>query len=165
MHLLGYDRHKWEALRHQARNSAVKPAAGRIVASDISQQAMTAARKSAMTAGVEHLISFSTCDFRGTPIPQGGGVVILNPEYGERLGQVDQLKGTYKAIGDFFKQSCRGYNGYIFTGNPVLAKAVGLRAKRRTPFFNTTIECRLLEYELYEGSRREKKPLIADAND
>lgn len=49
---------------------------------------------------------------------------------------------------------CKGYTGYIFTGNLDLAKKVGLKAKRRMQFFNSSIECRLLEYELYEGSRK-----------
>jgi putative N6-adenine-specific DNA methylase len=66
---------------------------------------------------------------------------------------------VYKGIGDFFKHKCRGYSGYIFTGNPDLAKHVGLRTKRRILFYNGAIECRLLEYELYEGSRKnEKRP-------
>ena len=46
--------------------------------------------------------------------------------------------------------------GYVFTGNPSLAKKIGLRTKRRIPFFNSKIECRLLEYELYEGSKKIK---------
>jgi putative N6-adenine-specific DNA methylase len=81
-------------------------------------------------------------------------VVILNPEYGERLGEVEELKKTYREIGDFFKKKCNGYSGYIFTGNLDLAKQVGLRTKRRIPFFNGPIECRLLEYDLYEGSKK-----------
>ena len=82
-------------------------------------------------------------------IPTGGGVVIFNPEYGERLGEISALEKTYKEIGDFLKQKCNGYYGYIFTGNLELAKKVGLRTKRRLPFYNGKIECRLLEYEMY----------------
>jgi putative N6-adenine-specific DNA methylase len=87
-------------------------------------------------------------------VPEGGGVVILNPEYGERMGKIRELEQVYKGIGDFFKHQCTGYRGYIFTGNLDLAKKVGLQAKRRIPFYNSNIECRLLEYDLYEGSRR-----------
>jgi putative N6-adenine-specific DNA methylase len=72
------------------------------------------------------------------------------------MGDVRKLEHVYKVIGDFFKQRCRGYAGYIFTGNPELAKKVGLRTRKKTTFFNSTIECRLLEYELYEGSRKNK---------
>jgi len=42
------------------------------------------------------------------------------------------------------------------TGNFDLAKRVGLRTNRRIPFFNGPIECRLLEYDLYEGSRKKE---------
>jgi len=107
-----------------------------------------------MTAGVDSLIEFQVCPFSETPVPEKGGVVILNPPYGARMGEIQELEETYKGIGDFFKKRCQGYMGYIFTGNFALAKKVGLRTKRRLPFYNGEIECRLLEYELYEGSKK-----------
>jgi putative N6-adenine-specific DNA methylase len=84
-------------------------------------------------------------------------VVVLNPPYGERTGEVTSLIGLYREIGYFFKKRCGGHRGYIFTGNAALGKQVGLRTKRRIPFFNGELECRLLEYELYEGTRRTEK--------
>jgi putative N6-adenine-specific DNA methylase len=92
-------------------------------------------------------------------MPEGPGVVILNPEYGERLGEEEDLAPLYKSIGDFFKQKCAGYTGYIFTGNLEAAKSIGLKASRRIPFYNAKIDCRLLEYELYGGTRREPADL------
>jgi putative N6-adenine-specific DNA methylase len=157
MHLRGFDKTKWENLRVEASRISKKSLQNRIIATDISEQAIEAARNNAMTAGVEHLIEFRTCDFADTPVPEGSGIVLLNPEYGERMGQWDKLSGTYSRIGDFFKQKCKGYSGYIFTGNPDLAKKIGLRSKRKIQFFNSNIECRLLEYELYEGTKKLKK--------
>lgn len=157
MHLKEFDREQWDTLRARIRNEARKSISGKIIASDINPAAVNAARKNAMTAGVDHLIEFSVGDFRTTRVPDGGGVVIFNPEYGERLGEVKELEGTYEAMGDFLKQKCKGYTGYIFTGNPDLAKKVGLKASRRTVFYNARIECRLLRYELYEGSRQKPK--------
>jgi 23S rRNA G2445 N2-methylase RlmL len=154
MHLKGFDESSWKTLRRKTRAAAKDKLNGRIIATDISQQAIEAAKKNAMTAGVERFIEFGVCDFSETPVPDGGGVVILNPEYGERLGEMEELKKTYREIGDFFKKKCNGYTGYVFTGNLDLAKKVGLRTKRRVPFFNGPIECRLLEYDLYEGSRK-----------
>ena len=78
----------------------------------------------------------------------------MNPEYGKRLGDEAELEGVYKALGDFFKQSCGGYRAGLFTGNLKLAKRVGLHAHRRVVLMNGPIECRLLLYELYEGSRK-----------
>lgn len=157
MHLRGFDKTLWENLRREASMLCRKTLQNRIIATDISIQAVEAARKNAMTAGVEHLIEFSACDFADTPVPDGSGVVLLNPEYGERMGELDKLAETYTGIGDFFKQKCRGYTGHVFTGNPSLAKKVGLRSKRKTQFFNSNIECRLLEYELYEGTKKPGK--------
>jgi len=155
MHMKGFDDSSWKVLRRKIRAEARDRLDGRIIATDISQQAVEAGKKNAMTAGVDRFIEFGICDFSETPVPDGGrGVVVLNPEYGERLGEIEKLKETYKGIGDFFKKKCNGYTGYVFTGNLDLAKKVGLRTKRKIPFFNGPIECRLLEYDLYEGSRK-----------
>jgi 23S rRNA G2445 N2-methylase RlmL len=154
MHLRGFDESYWRALRKKATAVAKKGLNGRIIATDVSSEAVEAAKKNAMTAGVAHLMEFGVCDYSETTVPEGSGVVVLNPEYGERLGNIEELKETYKGIGDFFKKRCQGYRGYIFTGNLTLAKKVGLKTKRRIPFFNSNIECRLLEYDLYEGSRK-----------
>jgi 23S rRNA G2445 N2-methylase RlmL len=154
MHVKGFPRERWQRLRETARTAASRKLRGRVIATDIRAEAVAAARRNARTAGVEHLIEFGVCDFAATPIPAGGGVVVLNPEYGERMGDKAKLEGTYRAIGDFFKQQCQGATGYLFTGNLDLAKRVGLRSTRRILFFNGNIECRLLAFELYAGSRR-----------
>jgi putative N6-adenine-specific DNA methylase len=154
LHVPGSERAVWDRVRDEARKEGTRSLAGRIIATDIDPAAVEAARKNATTAGVEHLIEFGVCDFAETPVPAGGGAVVLNPEYGERMGDVERLGPVYAGIGDFLKQKCGGYSGYVFTGNLALAKRVGLRAKRRVPFWNSGIECRLLEYELYEGSRK-----------
>ncbi|MCP4589344.1 MAG: class I SAM-dependent RNA methyltransferase [bacterium] len=154
MHRKGFDSDAWQALRRGAKKIRNKGAIAPIVATDIDADAIQAARKNAETAGVHHLIRFEVCDFAETPIPPERGIVILNPEYGERLGVIADLEQTYKRMGDFFKQQCPGWTGYIFTGNLELAKKVGLRASRRMEFFNAKIDCRLLKYELYEGTRR-----------
>lgn len=75
------------------------------------------------------------------------------------MGEIEELEDVYKRIGDYFKQKCAGYRGYIFTGNMKLAKHVGLRAKTRTPFYNSNIECRLFGYDLYSGSKKKPKEI------
>ena len=158
MHLKGFSESSWRILRSRVKAEEKDKVNGRIIATDISQKAIEASKKNAMTAGVERFIEYGVCHYAGTPVPSGGGVVILNPEYGARMGEVEVLKGVYKGIGDFFKKECQGYLGYIFTGNLDLAKKVGLRTKRRLSFYNGPIECRLLEYDLYEGSRPGQAP-------
>ena len=156
MHLQGYERKAWLDLLHQAEEEARGKEPGKIIATDISSKAVEGAKKNAAAAGVANRIEFKICDYAETPVPEGGGVVLLNPEYGERVGKVDKLIPVYQGIGDFFKKKCQGYRGFVFTGNPDLAKKIGLKASKKIPFFNSNIECRLLEYDLYAGSREKK---------
>jgi putative N6-adenine-specific DNA methylase len=154
MHVVGYDKGVYESER-QGLFQKIKDVEGlKIFASDISEDAINISKINAGAAGVEHYITFSVCDFEQTEVPgEEGGVVFFNPEYGDRLGVEVELQDTYARIGDFLKKRCKGYTGYIFTGNLELAKKIGLKAKRRIEFFTSKIDCRLLEYELYAGTR------------
>jgi putative N6-adenine-specific DNA methylase len=158
MHVQGYDETVYLKEDALLEEQIIEVPELKIIATDNNPMAIENAKKNAIAAGVHKLIDFEVCDFADTEIPLNAkGVMMINPEYGERLGDVTKLEETYKRIGDFMKQKCGGYYGYIFTGNMELAKKIGLKAKRRIEFYNSTIDCRLLEYELYEGSRRETK--------
>ena len=158
LHYKGFDAAAWKKARAEAHEGE-KETAAEIVASDIDPGAVAGAKQNAATAGVLDRIRFAVCPFAQTVLPGRPGVVVINPPYGERTGDAEKLTGLYGQIGDFFKQRCGGYKGYVFTGNLSLAKRVGLKAKRRIPFYNGSIESRLLEYELYSGTmRREKEP-------
>ncbi len=156
MHFIGYNEEVFFEERRVLKEITDKTNLPQIVASDISAEAIEISIQNARTAGVEHLITFETCDFASTSIPETPGVIMFNPEYGERLGVHSKLEITYKRMGDFLKQDCKGYRGYIFTGNPDLAKKIGLRASRRFEFFNGKLDCRLLQYELYDGSKEQR---------
>jgi putative N6-adenine-specific DNA methylase len=154
MHIIGYQEEVFFVERRKLKDQAKKQLSFKIIATDISEDAVDIAQKNAKTAGVDHLIDFNVCDFAETPVPEEKGIVMFNPEYGERLGTHTKLEATYRRIGDHMKQQCKGYRGYIFTGNPDLAKKIGLAANRRVEFYNGKLDCRLLEYELYEGTKR-----------
>jgi len=155
MHTNFFNRDEWLNIRQGAKERVKKKLDFKIIATDISNRAVEAAKHNAQTAGVDHLIEFEVCDFRKTLVPEDdGGIVFFNPEYGQRLGEEEELTGLYSELGDFLKKKCKGYHGYIFTGNLNLAKKIGLKAKRRIEFYNGKIDSRLLEYELYAGSKK-----------
>lgn len=153
MHINGFDPTQWQSLKSEVEIK--DKVGGDIICTDLSGLAIGAAQENARVAGVSEYIQFEKVPFEKTKIPEGPGAIMINPEYGDRLGDTTELENTYAQIGDFFKQSCQGKMGYIFTGNANLAKKIGLRTKSKTQFFNARIECRLLEYELYGGSRKQ----------
>ncbi|MBI0398325.1 THUMP domain-containing class I SAM-dependent RNA methyltransferase [Cyclobacterium marinum] len=154
MYINGYDAGVYYGLKKDLE-AKIKPSPDfPIIASDISERAINASKANARQAGVAEYIQFEVCDFREATIPEADkGAVFFNPEYGERLGEEDELELTYREIGDFMKKSCAGYTGLVFTGNLDLGKRIGLKPKRRIPFYNGTIDCRLLVFELYKGSK------------
>ena len=158
MHLKGYEEEMYNKAFSEIEKKVVPAPEGlQIIASDISEDAVEITKVNAGIAGVEDLIQFQVCDFEETLVPEtNSGAVYFNPEYGDRLGVELELQATYKRIGDFLKQKCKGYSGYIFTGNLELAKKIGLKPKRRIEFYTSKIDCRLFEYELYAGSRDPK---------
>lgn len=158
MHLAGFKKEMYEKERKKLDEAVVENTGVKIIATDISEDAVNISKINAAAAGVENMISFAQCDFEKTNIPANeSGVIYFNPEYGDRLGEEAALNATYKRIGDFMKQQCKGYTGYIFTGNLELAKKIGLKPARRIEFYTSKIDCRLFEYELYAGTREKEK--------
>lgn len=158
MHLVGFVPVEWQKMQAEAHFNVKDKLDNeyRIIASDISPKAIKGAIVNAKRVKVDHMIEFYTCPFEETPMPGSAdhGIVLINPPYGERMGEEEELIDLYKGIGDFFKQKCAGKTGYVFTGNPDLAKVIGLKPALKWPFMNGKIECRLLKFELYEGTKR-----------
>ena len=159
MHIIGFEESFYLREKQKLKDQIIELPQIKIIASDISEDAINISKINAGAAGVEALIEFGISDFEETDIPENcTGIVYLNPEYGERMGDKTELEETYGRIGDFLKKKCKGYTGYVFTGNLDLAKKIGLKAKRKIEFYTGKIDCRLLEYELYAGTRRTDRP-------
>ena len=162
MYIKGYEKAIYEKERADLDAKINHHPNIKIIASDLSDKAIEIAKINAAVAGVEQMIDFQVCDFESTQLPETeGSVIMFNPEYGERLGDEIELNATYARMGDFLKNKCKGFTGYIFTGNLDLAKKIRLKPSRRIEFFNATIDCRLLEYELYAGTKRTDKSTSA----
>ncbi len=127
-----------------------------IIGYDIDPDYVEATRTNIANAGLEKIIRIEEADFFKTEAPAESGVLVMNPPYNERIVTED-INDLYKQIGDTLKTNYQGFNAFVFTGNLDAAKSIGLRASRRIPLYNGAIECRLLKYELYKGSRREKE--------
>jgi 23S rRNA (guanine2445-N2)-methyltransferase / 23S rRNA (guanine2069-N7)-methyltransferase len=92
--------------------------------------------------------------------PKGdAGLIVANPPYGERIGAESGLPALYSELGGTLRDRFQGWQAAILTGNPPLARNLGIYAKRTHRFFNGTIECRLLRFDLNEAS--EQRPAEA----
>jgi len=85
MYIKEFPQDDWQELRKKARAASRKQLPAGIIATDISKEAIIAARQNAQTAGVDHLIEFNICPFERTSVPGRNGIIVVNPPYGERM--------------------------------------------------------------------------------
>ena len=146
---LDYDETLWNKLVTEAKDSQLKTLDIPIIGSDRDFNMIDQAYTNADNCGLGEQIQFRQQELSDIQAPAEKGVIICNPPYGERLGNVEELGDLYKNLGDIFKQRFKGWTAYILTGNKQLAKKVGLRTSRRIAIYNGSLPCTLLKYELY----------------
>lgn len=117
---------------------------------DIDTGALDIASYNLEVAGLSGGISLQKGDATSISKPnEEGGIFVVNPPYGERLGEEQELANTYHQLGENLKNNFKDYKAYIFTGNMPLLKKISLRTSKKHLLFNGNIESRLAEYLLY----------------
>jgi 23S rRNA (guanine2445-N2)-methyltransferase / 23S rRNA (guanine2069-N7)-methyltransferase len=150
----GHDRALWNRLLEEARERRARKAPRRcIVGSDIDSDAIRMTIDNAARAGVSDWLHVEKRGIAEVTRPQSeSGLVVTNPPYGERIGAESGLPELYSALGLLLRQEFTGWQAAVLTGNPPLARNLGIYAKRTHRFYNGTIECRLLRFELNAAS-------------
>jgi putative N6-adenine-specific DNA methylase len=146
-----YDQSLWANLRREARAARRSPLAP-ILGRDLAPAAINAAQANARRAQVQDLIDFAPADFLLEPAPEVPGWLIMNPPYGERLGEEDQ-RAFYRSIGDRFKQAYAGHQAWVISSNLPALKALGLKPAKKHTLYNGPLLCKFQGYELYAGTR------------
>ncbi len=150
-----FDGGVFKRIIQEARGEIIPKLNFEMVGSDKDSKQVRDAATNADSAGVGRDIVFKRCRFEDLRPPAPPGVLIINPPYGERMS-IDNIRSFYQSIGDTLKKNFTGYDAFIFTGNLAEAKFLGLRTSRRIQLYNGAIECRLLKFEMYQGSRKAK---------
>jgi putative N6-adenine-specific DNA methylase len=180
-----FQSHVWSAIKKEAADAVMKPDAGQkalIYGSDVSHRMVDFAQRNAERAGVADVIEFRGGDAlqRMPPIDvaqTGGGVMLLNPPYGERIGiggvagEGVQARFGQREIaetqdgGEFFtqlashwKKNYAGWTAWMLTPDLKLPGKMRLKESRRVPMWNGPLECRLFKFDMVKGSTRERKP-------
>ena len=143
-----FDRGLYKRVIEEARGKIERDKETYILGGDIDDTALRAARAAVCGAGVDDIVRIQKADLIDF-IPKMEGMIVTNPPYGERLGEMEPLQGLYKVMGDVFKKQCTGMTAHVLTGSRYLSKHIGLRPQKRDILFNGQIECRLLHFELY----------------
>ncbi len=155
MNWRNFDAELFEVIRNSSL-SKVREFRGHIYASDKAPSAVRKAQENIEKAGLEEYISVVRSDFffadRPSDVPLH---VVFNPPYGERLSIDADV--FYGKIGDTLKKEYQGCEAWFITANIEALKSVGLRPSRKIKMFNGKLESRLVNYELYEGSRKASK--------
>ncbi|MGI9211942.1 MAG: bifunctional 23S rRNA (guanine(2069)-N(7))-methyltransferase RlmK/23S rRNA (guanine(2445)-N(2))-methyltransferase RlmL [Methylococcaceae bacterium] len=140
----------WEALRQEAYDRA-EAGYSRIPAIqgyDLDAHVLRMAKDNIRRAGMAERIRVECRPARDARPSGTTGLVVVNPPYGERLGEETELVPVYAELGSTLKQHFVGWKASVFTGNPELAFKLGIRAGRYYSLYNGPIECRLFNFEI-----------------
>lgn len=156
----GHDGALWKELRREAEARASlgrRRIKSRLFGFDQSPQALSAAKTNAMRAGIPALIEFHGASVAQLDRPdecEGPGLIITNPPYGERIGELPELVPLYAALGERASAAFPGWTLALFTGNPDLGHRTGLRAEKQYAFKNGPLDCKLLMIPINEASEQ-----------
>lgn len=159
----------WLELREEAlqrrREGLAKPLV-EIRGYDADIHVIRAAEANVAKARLDHWIRLSRKELSELKQPThrqlDNGLVITNPPYGERLGEVESLKLLYAHLGERLKAEFTGWKAAVFTANPELGKHMGLRAEKKYKLFNGALPSELLlfnvEPQAFVHHKYEEKP-------
>jgi 23S rRNA (guanine2445-N2)-methyltransferase / 23S rRNA (guanine2069-N7)-methyltransferase len=146
-----HDPNAWAAVRAAAeeKRQVALLTPGRIRGFDRDPVAIRDAEANAARAGLEKRLFFQRCELEKLPAaPAPTGLVAVNPPYGERIGETDELRALYALLGERLRAGYRDWEAAVFTGNPALGRELGINARRTHRMMNGPIECRLLRLSI-----------------
>lgn len=147
-----HDARLWRHVRESAL-AGVTEDRPPILGGELSPHVARKAASNIAITGLKDRIRIKNSPFQELEPPAGGGTLIMNPPYGERMDRED-INALYRTIGDTLKQRWGGYQAWLITSNREAAGHIHLTAKPRIKLFNGALECRFMRFELYSGSRK-----------
>lgn len=139
------DKELWLNVRKEAKESVVTEQKLRIQGTDIDKEAISLARYHAKQAGVEEHIHFQERDMRNVSSRFKHGIIITNPPYGERSGELKTLNSLYAKMGEVFR-ALEGWSYYVLTSHGEFEKVFGKRSDKKRKVYNGRIQCNYFQY-------------------
>ena len=136
----------------EVRINRIREFAGKIVGYDVDERMLSAAQVNIEAAELQEVITVEKKDFFESKKELFPLLMVFNPPYDERLEISDD--DFYKKIGDTFKQNYPNTLAWLISADLEAVKKIGLRPSRKIKLFNGKLECRFLQYEMYEGTKK-----------
>lgn len=150
-----FDARLWRQVKQEARKKQ-RAFRYKLMGSDIDLEAIKASRTNVKTIRLDGKIRLERKDFADLELEENdGGLLIINPPYGERLEE-ENINGLYSMMGDKLKKTFTGFDAWILSSNFDAFKHIGLRTSKKIPLINGSLDCKFQHYELYQGSRKKK---------
>ncbi|MGD2114036.1 MAG: THUMP domain-containing protein [Acidobacteriota bacterium] len=154
--LPNFDSGLWHAVRREAIPAPGRPGrsdgpAGsdrelRLVGIDRDREALRAARSNLDRAGLSGTATLVEGDGFAYEPPPGPGLLVVNPPYGERIGEE---RAQWSRLGDLMKQHYTGWRAVVLAGDEGKGKHIGLKPRLRLPVRNGPLDARILVFDLY----------------
>ncbi|WP_041523137.1 bifunctional 23S rRNA (guanine(2069)-N(7))-methyltransferase RlmK/23S rRNA (guanine(2445)-N(2))-methyltransferase RlmL [Gilvimarinus agarilyticus] len=170
--LLNHDANLWAELREQAQSrkrKGLERELPEIRGYDANLAVIRAAEENITRAGFDDWLRVTRKELREFVKPTHKtlehGIIVTNPPYGERLGEIEAMKSLYRHLGERLREEFTGWRAAIFTGNPELGKQMGVRAQKKYKLFNGTIASELLLFSIEPQYTVQNRAADVDAPD
>ena len=156
--ILNFDANAFDAMRAEAAAGTKPLPSNLLVGNDRDSEAVDVTRRHLQNIGGEATaasVVLTNVAMETLAAPAATGLLLTNPPYGERLNELADLKAWYPAVGTWLKKTMAGWKACFITADRAMPSGIGFKPSKKTPLFNGALDCRLFEFELYAGSRRE----------
>jgi putative N6-adenine-specific DNA methylase len=148
---LNFDKQLWQSIFDAAPKQPKRDLDFKIIGSDTDGDVILRARENIKALPLGKTISFEIKDFRDQEAPEGTGVLVSNPPYGERL-EVEEIDELYQDIGNFFKRKMQGYDCWVLSSNIAALKCIELKPSKKVQVYNGSLSCDYRKFEIFAGS-------------
>lgn len=146
-----FDSVLWEEIY----NNAVKRVTGlpcKIIGSDVSDEMVTKTRRNLRALPIGRFVETSVESFEQFRCPEGPGILVSNPPYGERMGE--NIEEMYEQLGNWMKNEMKGFDCWILSASESGFKSLGLKPDKKIRLYNGELECSFRKYSVYEGTKK-----------
>ena len=146
---LNYEPEAWDKVVQDAMDAEIEELPFKFYGFDIDRKVLNNAKDNAKRAGVDDVIEFKKEPVATVEPPVEKGMIIINPPYGARIGDEDNLRDVYRDLSFTLKHRFKGWDAWILSGNKELIADLKLKSTRKHFVFNGNIECRFLKYSMF----------------